>query len=396
MASSSTQPVTIFLENGSYFEGLGWGDFTKPRGAEFVFCTAMTGIEESLTDPSFAAQALVTTASHVGNTGFTGEDMESGQIWAEGLVCRHLETIPSNWRAKSSLGDWIVNSGRFIVSNVDTRNLTVTLREQGSQRGIVALTGSMNVAKAQEYIKKNVPDMDGLDLTGAVTCKEPYAFTGTPGSFWPLKNEYGSGTTARNVHEITPLSIAVWDFGVKQNTMRLLSLMGSKVTVMPATSKAEDILAAGKDGILLSNGPGDPAAATHVIAELKKVLGRTPLFAICLRHQRVAHAAGGSTYKLKFGHRGIHHPVCELDASGKPVRTGITSQNHGFAVDAQKLPTGVRVSFIHGDDESVEGLSLPELNAETVQFHPEAGPGPFEAGVLIRRFLTEAAKRGHS
>lgn len=379
----SAVPVTIFLENGASFEGLGWGDFSKPRGSEFVFCTAMTGLEESLTDPSFARQTLVTTVSHVGNTGYTREDGESSKIWAEGLICRHLEDQPSNWRSKKSLPEWITGDGRYIVSNVDTRALTILLRETGSQRGVVCRTGEVSAAKARELIPQLVPDMNGLDLTGDVTCPQPYAFGGGDKGHWPLGRQFDPLLKRKN------LRIAVWDFGVKTNTLRLLKEMGSDVQVMPARSTAEAMLEAGRDGILLSNGPGDPAAATHIIAELKKVLGRKPLFAICLGHQLVARALDLKTYKMKFGHRGIHHPVVELDASGTPLRTWITSQNHGFAVDPTGLGSRGYVSFTHADDGSVEGLTVPSLQVETVQFHPEAAPGPSDSSVLLKKFVME-------
>ena len=396
MTSKKPEPVSIHLEKGAVFEGMGWGDFSQPRGSEFVFCTAMGGLEESLTDPSFARQTVVSTVSHAGNTGYTGEDLESGQIWAEGLVCRHLETQPSNWRAKQSVPDWILGQNRYIVSNVDTRSFTTLLREEGSQRGIVARRGSLTDEAARLYIQKNVPEMGGLDLTTEVSCKSAHDFVlPKEKGYWPLDLELISRSRGVTPGSYQP-EIIVWDFGVKQNTLRSLATLGARVRVVPASTKAEDILAASPDGILLSNGPGDPAAATHIIAELKKLLGRVPIFAICLGHQFVAHAAGLKTYKMKFGHRGVHHPVTELDRSGHPVRTWITSQNHGFAVDAERLPEGIRVSFLHADDSTVEGLSLPELQCETVQFHPEAGPGPFEASRLLKNFVMEVATRGRA
>jgi carbamoyl-phosphate synthase small subunit len=377
-------PVTFLLENGVRFEGFGYGDFSKPRSGEFVFCTAMSGIEESLTDPSFAGQVLVSTVSHVGNTGHTEEDGEASKIWAEGLICRRLEDRPSNWRAKSAIPEWIVREGRFAIEGVDTRMLTIVLREDGSQRGVAYRAGSMTDAQALEYIKTSVPDMNGLDLTGKVTCSAAYDFQPGKEGYWPLAKD----VTRKTVGDvIAKPKIAVWDFGVKTNTLRILSALGADVRVLPATAKAEELLAAGKDGIFLSNGPGDPAAATHIIEEMRKVLGKRPMFGICLGHQLTALAAGAKTYKMKFGHRGIHHPVVQLDAQGRALRTWITSQNHGFAVDPERLPKGVRVSFVHGDDHSVEGLSLPEYRTETVQFHPEAAPGPTDSSVLIKDFV---------
>lgn len=379
--------VTLTLEKGLSFAGRGFGDFSKPRSGEFVFGTSMSGIEESLTDPSFAKQILVNTVAHVGNTGYTGEDVESEKIWAEGLICRRLEEHPSNWRAKSSLGDWIVGDGRFVVEGIDTRALTIFLREEGSQRGIAYRTGSMTEAEALQYIQKEVPVMKGQDLTTLVSCAQSYAFSenSLPFGYWPMRSEFKTtGEKRRN--------IAVWDFGVKRNTLRILSALGADVQVLPATAKADELIKAGTAGIFLSNGPGDPAAATHIIEELKKVVGKKPIFAICLGHQLIAHAMGAKTYKMKFGHRGIHHPVVQKDAAGRSLRTWITSQNHGFAVDRESLPKDVHVSFEHADDLTVEGLSLPNHQCETVQFHPEAGPGPTDSSVLMRNFVLEGMK----
>ncbi len=380
--------VTFYLEKGACFEGRAYGDFSQPRSGEFVFCTAMSGIEESLTDPSFARQILVSTVAHVGNTGYTAEDAESEKIWAEGLICRRVESQPSNWRAKSSIPEWMVAEGRFVVEGVDTRALTTILREEGSQRGVVFLRGKMTAAEALDFIKNKVPEMKGQDLTGLVTCAHEYSFdeSKNPYGYWPMLAELPKKQVEKRGR------IAVWDFGVKRNTLRILNSLGAPVQVMPATAKAEELLAAAESGIFLSNGPGDPAAATHIIQELKKVIGKKPLFAICLGHQLVAHAVGAKTFKMKFGHRGIHHPVVQKDSSGRSLRTWITSQNHGFAVDRESLPVSVHVSFEHGDDETVEGLSLPNLRAETVQFHPEAGPGPTDSCVLIRDFVLEGMK----
>jgi carbamoyl-phosphate synthase small subunit len=378
MPIASPVSVTLLLECGARYQAQGYGDFSVPRGAELVFCTAMTGIEESLTDPSFAGQLLLSTVAHVGNTGFTGEDLESEKIWAEGLVCRYLEKTPSNWRAQKPLLDWILSEKRFVLEGVDTREIATILREEGSQRVLVYETARLSPEQAKIYLKEKVPLMSGQDLCSQVSCAEPYIFDFKNTAYWPMRKE------ARK--ESVDKKICVWDFGVKTNTLRLLKSQGFEVQVMPATSKAEDFIAQKATGILLSNGPGDPAAATHIVAELKKTLGRLPVFAICLGHQLVAHAVGAKTYKMKFGHRGIHHPVVELDSKGKAVRTWITSQNHGFAVDAQSLPTTARVSFLHGDDESVEGLSVPSLNCETVQFHPEAGPGPYDSAGMIDKF----------
>jgi carbamoyl-phosphate synthase small subunit len=379
-------PVVITLESGFQCEGLGWGDWSQPRSAEIVFSTAMTGIEESLTDPSFCGQALVATVAHVGNTGFTGEDQESSKIWAEGLICRHLEHHPHHWRAKSSLTDWILAQGRFVVENVNTRALTVALREGGSQRGILSTRGFFeSISSAQSYLRSKVAPMSGLDLTDAVTAETAWNF--------PVDSQFGYWPYAESLRTLTQRKerprVAVWDFGVKSNTLRLLSAMGLEVSVYPARTQASEFMSPDIAGVLLSNGPGDPAAATHIVAELKKLVGRKPLFAICLGHQLVAIAMGAKTYKMKFGHRGIHHPVTEFDATGRSVRTWITSQNHGFAVDEDSLPPTAWVTHRHGDDQSVEGVCYPgfDFGCDTVQFHPEAAPGPMEAHVLLKNFV---------
>lgn len=386
MTKDGATAVTIFLEKGARFDGLGWGDFSKIRGGEFVFCTSMSGIEESLTDPSYAGQVLVTTAAHIGNTGFSGEDEESGNIWAEGLVCRHLDHAPSSWRMKKQLGSWLVDEGRFAIAGVDTREFTITLREQGSQRGIIVETSDLDQKTIQNLIEGNIPRMDKRDLTGQVSCHASYELLPQKKTYWPIV----STIQKHKIHK--PLHMAVWDFGVKTNTLRILNHLGVAVRVMPATAKSEDLMSAGKDGILLSNGPGDPAAATHIIQELKQLLGKKPLFAICLGHQLVALAAGAKTFKMKFGHRGIHHPVVELNSSGAPKKTWITSQNHGFAVDQDSIPKAARLSFVHGDDGTVEGISYPEYLCETVQFHPEAAPGPFDGVALLSKFISRLSR----
>lgn len=378
--------VDIFLENGHLFQGQAFGDFSKPRFGEFVFCTAMSGVEEALSDPSYCGQVLVSTVAHVGNTGFNGEDMESAKIWTEGLVCRHLESHPTNWRHSKTLAEWIVNEGRFVVEGINTRLLTTILREEGSQRGVIVPRDQFESSSAAvDYIKSNVPSMQGTNLIDDVSTKEPYLFKEKKEEYWPTGDDLS--LFPGDQLPTQTLDVAVWDFGIKTNTLRMLNRLGCRCHVIPATAKADEILEAGKHGIMLSNGPGDPAAAGHVIEELKKVLGKRPLFAICMGHQLVAHACGAKTYKMKFGHRGIHHPVVEVDGEGRMMRTWITSQNHGFAVEQESLPSGVGVSFQHADDKSVEGLTLPERLAETVQFHPEAGPGPTESGQLFLRFI---------
>ncbi len=389
MSTLASTDVTLLLECGAHFSCTGWGDFSKPRGSEIVFCTAMTGIEESLTDPSFAGQLLVSTVSHVGNTGVNGDDRESARIWAEGLVCRHLEKSPSNWRAiagsSGTLKNWIVEEGRYVLEGLDTREITTILRERGSMRALVFNDSAMTIGEAKQYLRESVKPMEGRELVSVVTCKEPYDFEEVlEDAYWPM---------AENIKKGNPIcSIGVWDFGVKKNTLRILKAAGAKVKVLPAHMKADEILGLGLDGLLLSNGPGDPAATGSIIKEIKGLLGKLPIFAICLGHQMVAKAVGAKTFKMKFGHRGIHHPVLELGENGEAHRTWITSQNHGFAVDARTLPSDVFVSFRHADDGSVEGLTLKGKQCRTVQFHPEAGPGPYDSMGLIEQFVEDVSR----
>lgn len=384
MASSNLpQPKKVFLLLEDSFELA--GELYAPAGkndalgAEAVFCTAMSGIEESLSDPSFCGQLLVSTLAHVGNTGFTGEDQESDRIWAEGLICRQLCHEPSNWRAKETLLSWILRENRFVVDRVNTRALTIHLRDHGSQRALVYDPQNLSKAEALLKLKEKIKPMEGRLLLHDVSCKELYRYKSSKSNFWPTK--------ARLKKQSSQPKLGVWDFGVKTNTLRILEACGAEVWVIPSKYTAKEILDLKLDGLLLSNGPGDPATATGVVEELKEVIGKISIFAICMGHQLLALALGAKTKKMKFGHRGIHHPVSELDEKSNVKKVWISSQNHGFEVDRETLPENCQLSFVHADDGSVEGFNLPALDLQSVQFHPEAAPGPNDTVYLLENFV---------
>jgi carbamoyl-phosphate synthase small subunit len=278
--------------------------------------------------------------------------------------------------------DWILREKKFLLHNVDTRLLTVYLRSEGSQRGIVFERGSMTDTEAKTALDKSVPPMENLELLSEVSCPKSHPFEDTK-IYWPQFDSKKLQKTPR---------IALLDYGVKTNTPRILARLGCEVIVLPANSTSESILEAGRDGVFLSYGPGDPEAATQVVKELKKVLGKKPVFGICMGHQLLALALGAKTYKLKFGHRGIHHPVVQLENGKSTGRTLITSQNHGFAVDEDSLPKSAEVTFRHANDGSNEGIRDKALRCASVQFHPEAAPGPFDTLFFFEDFLKEVCE----
>jgi carbamoyl-phosphate synthase small subunit len=366
----------LCLAAGTSFEGEALGE---PRDAvavgEVVFTTGMTGYQEVLTDPSFRGQIVVMAAPQIGNTGVNGVDPESGPwaplpIHAAGFVVREGSPLASNHRAEGSLAGYLARSGVAGLSGVDTRKLVTHLRTHGSQNGAIG-TGTVDELVAAARAARS---MEGLDLVREVTCEAITPFRdGTPDEFRTL--------TPRSATE-RPKVVAV-DYGAKRNILRSLVDVGFDVTVVPAHTRAADVLGLGPDGVFLSNGPGDPAVLDHAIATTRDLLGKRPLFGICLGHQILALAVGARTFKLKFGHRGLNQPVLALDTG----RVEITSQNHGFAVDVESLPKSARPSYRHLNDGTSEGLEVPEANAFSVQFHPEAAPGPHDTLHLFQRFF---------
>lgn len=351
--------VRLCLADGSVLTGRGFGA-SVPAGGELVFNTALTGYTESLTDPSFTGQILVFTNPLIGNYGFETHRMESAGIRAAGVVISELSPVQTNPRAKMTLGEALRRAGVPGIEGVDTRALTELLRDRGSQNGLIAPAGMP--ATRRRKLLDGVPDMNGLDLSDRVTTDVPV---------WHVPGKKNG------------LVVALMDFGVKQNIIRELLNLGVCVRQLPARTTSQEILESSVDGVLLSNGPGDPASMTEVVANIRPLIGAVPVFGICLGHQLLALAAGLTTYKLKFGHRGTNHPVKDA----RDGRIAITSQNHGFAVRPLRTTArGVRITHVSLYDGTVEGLELPGRDAFAVQYHPEATPGPRDSVELFEHF----------
>jgi carbamoyl-phosphate synthase small subunit len=373
--------ATLALENGIWFEGESAGA-PGETGGEVVFNTSMTGYQEVLTDPSYAGQIVTMTAPEIGNYGITEEDFESRGPKVAGFVIRDESPIASNWRADGTLRDFLVHNHIVAISDIDTRALTRVLRSGGVLRGLIA-TGDVDPRVLVERARDEVPPMEGSDLVLDVTCDAPFDWKPDqgPDDELMLSPQRRAGR---------PLRVAAYDFGMKWNILRRFTAYGCNVRVFPATAPASDLLASNPDGIFLSNGPGDPAALGYAIRSARELVrSDVPVFGICLGHQILSLAMGGRTYKLKFGHRGANHPVKELE-SGK---VEITSQNHGFAVDPESLPSDVAVTHINLYDRTIEGLRHATKPVFCVQYHPEAAPGPHDADYLFRQFLDEMERR---
>ena len=354
---NKSNSAILLLADGRIFEGKSFGSQGETTG-EVCFNTGMTGYQEILTDPSYCKQIVTMTSPHIGNYGINEEDIESENIQVAGFVIKEETITPSNWRSTQSLGEYLKKNKIVGIKEIDTRSLTRHIRDKGAMNGIIS-SNDLNIQSLEKKLKKS-PDMNGLDLAKDVTTQEKYK--------WPGKGEY---------------KVAVIDFGIKKNILRLLSDAGCEVTVFPASIKAEDILSLEPDGVFLSNGPGDPLAVTYGIETVKKLLGKVPLFGICLGHQILALALGASTFKLKFGHRGINHPVRNNEKNA----IEITSQNHGFAVDLDSLPPNVISTHINLNDNTSGGIRCIDIPAFSVQYHPESSPGPHDSRYLFNQFI---------
>jgi carbamoyl-phosphate synthase small subunit len=367
-----SQPAVLVLENGRVFHGQSVGPDFETLG-EVVFNTSLSGYQEILSDPSYAGQIVVMTAPHIGNTGTNDEDMESSKVSCAGLAMREASPIASNWRSQGSLQEFLGVHKVPAIDGIDTRALTRALREEGAMRGAIS-TAVDDIEGVLSRVKDS-PPMKGQDLASTVTCDKAHEWTE---GIW-------SPPELADQVKLAPVEfhVAAYDFGIKSNILRDLRSLGCRVTVLPAKTPASEALALKPHGLFLSNGPGDPAAlgyAVETVAELAS--GSTPLFGICLGHQLLSLALGAKTYKLRFGHHGGNHPVMDLETR----KVEITSQNHGFAVDAESLPEGVKCTHINLYDDTVEGIALSDKPVFGIQYHPEASPGPRDASYLFRRF----------
>jgi carbamoyl-phosphate synthase small subunit len=370
--------AVLALEDGSWYRGTAAGAQGEARG-EVVFNTSMTGYQEVLTDPSYAGQIVTMTSPQIGNYGVTDADAESQAPQVAGFIVRESSPVASNWRAETTLRDYLVRHGIVAIAEIDTRALTRKLRSAGVMRGVIATGAAVEPEELVERAR-SIAHMEGTDLVREVTCPTPFEWRAVS------LDEAGEFGVTPERRASRTLRIAAYDFGIKHNILRRLTLHGCDVTVFPASAPAADLLATDPDGIFLSNGPGDPAAVPYAIDNVRQLLQTdTPMFGICLGHQIMGLALGGRTYKLKFGHRGTNHPVKFLETG----RVEITSQNHGFAVDPDSLPAHARVTHLNLYDGTVEGLRHTDKPMFSVQYHPEASPGPHDADYLFRRFIDE-------
>jgi carbamoyl-phosphate synthase small subunit len=377
----------LALANGTVFKGQSFGALrgeNDPVCGELVFNTSMYGYQEILTDPSYAGQIMTFTYPHIGNVGCNEDDVESSRVYTEGLVVRSAHKTPSNFRSTTSLPDYLAKSNVMGIEGIDTRELVIALRTHGAQMAVMAAGEGVNPDTLVDRAKA-AGSMEGKDYVKHVACQEMYTWDYLP---WSL--EHGNRRRLSQEQLVSrPHAVAV-DCGVKTNILRLLVDVGFRVTVVPAGTTAADIMSLRPDGVFLSNGPGDPATLGYVVKPVQEILGHVPIFGICLGHQILGQALGGKTYKLKFGHRGGNHPVRD-ETTGK---VEITVQNHGFAVDKASVEKRVFVSHLNLNDMTVEGLESKELKAFSVQYHPEASPGPHDSRYLFERFyrlVTSAA-----
>jgi len=376
------RPALLALADGTVFRGRAFGAVGETSG-ELVFNTSMTGYQEILTDPSYEGQLVAMTYPEIGNVGVNREDVESRRPYVRGFVVREYREAPSSWRAEESLGAYLARHDIPGIEGIDTRALVRHLRDQGAQVAVLSSTD----LDPERLVRKAraAPGMVGQDLASVVTCTEPYDWSEGP---WQLGG-YRSAEECAAACDGKPLRVVAYDYGIKYNILRSLVGVGCRVRVVPASTPAAEVLALRPDGVFLSNGPGDPDAVRGAPGTVAALLGNVPVFGICLGHQILGLALGGTTYKLKFGHHGGNQPVQDL-TTGK---VEITAQNHGFAVDVASLGGRAEVTHLNLNDRTVEGLAVPGQPTFSVQYHPEASPGPHDARYLFRRFVALMERR---
>ena len=364
----------LALADGKVYEGVHFGAKNEVE-AEIVFNTSMSGYQEIITDPSYCGQMVVMTYPLIGNYGINPEDFESDRPYLSGFVIKELSRVQSNWRSRGNLENFLKKNNVFGIQGIDTRALTRRIRDKGAQQAVL----STNISDPSKLIEKarKSPGLIGRDLVKDVTCNKAYDWNE---SEWVIQN----GKTELEKAKNRPFIVLVYDFGVKRNILRKLTRAGCKVKVYPATTSADEVVATNPDGVFLSNGPGDPAAVPYAIENVKGLLGKVPIFGICLGHQILSLALNGSTYKLRFGHHGGNQPV--LDANSGKVE--ITSQNHGFAVKKTSLLKDVDITHLNLNDNTVEGIQHKTLPIFSVQYHPEASPGPHDSDYLFNKFVS--------
>jgi carbamoyl-phosphate synthase small subunit len=366
------QPALLALADGSMFRGISIGADGTSSG-EVVFNTALTGYQEILTDPSYSRQIVTLTYPHIGNYGINDEDVEAERIHVAGLVVRDVPNRYSSFRATRSLTDYLVSQNVVAIADIDTRRLTRILREKGAQNGCI-MAGRIDEAEALAAAQV-FPGLAGMDLAQVVTCGTQYEWSEGE---WKL----GSGYTRPDQNRF---HVVAYDYGVKRNILRMLAARGCRLTVVPAKTSAREVLAMNPDGVFLSNGPGDPEPCDYAISAIRDIVAaRVPTFGICLGHQLLALASGARTIKMKFGHHGANHPVKDLESG----HVAITSQNHGFAVDAATLPANIKTTHVSLFDGSLQGIARTDVPAFSFQGHPEASPGPHDVSYLFDRFVS--------
>lgn len=377
---SNSNYAVLVLADGKHFSGKSVGADGQTSG-EVVFNTSMSGYQEILTDPSYTGQMITFTYPHIGNVGVNEKDIESNKVHVSGLIVREMCEVPSNYRATDSLPGYLKKNNVVAISGIDTRDLVLHLRTHGSQMGIIKSSNSeFSDSQISDLIDqaRNLPSMEGQDLVPQVTSNAIYDWKEGP---WEFRGNEAGAYKIYNDYDKRPKVVAI-DFGIKNNILRLLTGAGFSVTVVPAKTTSEEILKLNPQALFLSNGPGDPAAVTYGIKTTKELLGKFPTFGICLGHQILGLAVGAPTFKLKFGHRGGNHPVKNL-LNGT---VEISVQNHGFATKSDEIPSSVKVSHINLNDETIEGIEVPDLHAFSVQYHPECSPGPHDSNYLFKQF----------